>query len=95
LIFGLIFKVLPDVRISWRDVWQGAFVTAILFVIGQELISLYFSLAGVASAYGASGSLLAPLLRLPYVERGPVKSPRFRPNARAIVRRYAGSIVPV
>lgn len=66
IIFALIFKVLPDVRIAWRDVSQGAFVTAVLFVVGQTLISLYFSVAGVASAYGAAGSILAALLWVYY-----------------------------
>lgn len=65
-VFGLIFKVLPDVDIRWRDVWPGAFVTAVLFLIGQALIALYFRYAGVASAYGAAGSLLALLLWIYY-----------------------------
>lgn len=66
LVFALIFKVLPDIQLSWRDVWQGAVVTAVLFVIGQALVALYFSVAGVASAYGAAGSLLALLLWIYY-----------------------------
>ncbi|MGP6189650.1 MAG: YihY/virulence factor BrkB family protein [Vulcanimicrobiaceae bacterium] len=60
--FALIYKVLPDVDIAWRDVWPGAAATAVLFVVGEVAISLYLSLAGVASAYGAAGSLLVALL---------------------------------
>ena len=57
-LFALIFKVVPDVRIRWRDVWMGAAVTAALFTIGKFLIGLYIGKAGVASPYGAAGSLV-------------------------------------
>ncbi len=65
-IFGLIYKVLPDVNVAWSDVWFGAAVTAILFTVGEFLISLYFRYAGIASAYGAAGSLLVALLWIYY-----------------------------
>jgi membrane protein len=65
-IFAAIFKVLPDVRIAWSDVWFGAVVTAALFVIGQVLISLYIVYGGVASAYGAAGSILVALIWIYY-----------------------------
>lgn len=65
-VFAAIFKVLPDVQIAWRDVWLGALFTSVLFLIGQALIALYLSLAGVASAYGAAGSLLVGLLWIYY-----------------------------
>lgn len=66
LAFASIFKVLPDVTIRWRDVWVGSAVTAILFVIGEALIAIYLAVAGVASAYGAAGSLLVGLLWIYY-----------------------------
>lgn len=66
VLFGLIFKVLPDVDISWSDVRLGACATALLFVIGQALIGLYIGRAGVASAYGAAGALLAILVWIYY-----------------------------
>lgn len=66
IIFALIFKVLPDVSIAWPDAWFGGLVTAVLFSIGQALIAVYLSLAGVASAYGAAGSLVALLLWVYY-----------------------------
>jgi membrane protein len=58
LLFALLFKVVPDVKIRWRDVWIGASVTAVLFTIGKLLIGLYVGKAGVASPYGAAGSLV-------------------------------------
>ena len=66
VIFALIYKILPDVTIQWRDVWVGAAVTAVLFVIGEAVISFYLAFAGVASAYGAAGSLLVGLLWIYY-----------------------------
>jgi len=56
--FALIFKVLPDVSIAWRDVWLGAAVTSLFFTIGKFLIGLYLGKSAVASAYGAAGSLV-------------------------------------
>jgi len=56
--FALIFKLLPDVRIAWRDVWLGAAVTALFFSVGKVLIGLYLGKSAVASAYGAAGSLV-------------------------------------
>lgn len=66
VIFALIYKILPDITIAWRDVWVGAAVTAVLFVIGEAAISFYLAFAGVASAYGAAGSLLVGLLWIYY-----------------------------
>jgi membrane protein len=58
LLFALVFKVVPDVEIAWRQVWTGAVVTALLFALGKFLIGLYVGKAGVASPYGAAGSLV-------------------------------------
>ncbi len=66
VLFALIFRILPDVEIRWSDVAVGALMTAILFVIGQALIGLYIGRAGVASAYGAAGALLAVLIWIYY-----------------------------
>lgn len=62
LVFALVFKFLPDVRIPWRTVVVGGLVTAAVFVIGNWLLSLYLSRGAVASAYGAAGALVAILL---------------------------------
>lgn len=59
VLFGLIFKYVPNTSILWRDVGIGAAVTAILFTIGKFLLAWYLSTAAVGSAYGAAGSLVA------------------------------------
>lgn len=66
LLFALIFRYVPDIRIAWRDVWIGAVVTALLFVIGKYLIGLYLGHSTVASTYGAAGSVLIVLLWVYY-----------------------------
>lgn len=66
LLFGLIFKLLPDARIAWRHVALGAVVTALLFSVGKELIGLYLGRSGVASVYGVAGSLVLLLLWVYY-----------------------------
>jgi membrane protein len=65
-LFAMIFKMLPEVRIEWRDVWLGAVVTAILSGVGRWLIGLYLGRAGVTSVYGAAGSLVLVLLWIYY-----------------------------
>jgi membrane protein len=62
LLFGAIYKVLPDANVTWQDVKVGAIATAILFVIGKFLIGLYLGHSGAASAYGVAGSLALLLL---------------------------------
>jgi membrane protein len=65
-IFGVIYKVLPDAKISWKDVLAGAVVTAILFMLGKFAISFYISKSNVGSTYGAAGSLVILLLWVYY-----------------------------
>ncbi len=66
LLFGAIYKVLPDKRIEWHDVLIGVFVTAFLFTVGKLLISLYIGSTAIASSYGAAGSLIVVLLWIYY-----------------------------
>jgi membrane protein len=66
LLFALIYKVLPDVKLSWRDVWIGALVTAGLFSIGRLVIGLYLGTASIASTYGAAGSVVVILIWVYY-----------------------------
>ncbi len=66
LLIGLIFKYLPDMRIGWRNVWFGASVTALLFVIGKFAIGMYLGHVSVGSAYGAAGSLVVLLVWVYY-----------------------------
>ncbi len=58
LLFGMIFKFMPTADITWRDVWVGAFVTAVLFEIGKFLIGLYLGKSGVNESFAAAGSLV-------------------------------------
>lgn len=62
LLFAVVYRYLPRVRIAWRDVWPGATVTAVLFVLGRVVLGLYFGYATPGSAYGAAGSLVALLV---------------------------------
>lgn len=66
VMFALMFRFLPDVRTQWRDVWVGAAVTGCLFLVGEVLISLYLSYPGVASFYGAIGSVVVLLFWIYY-----------------------------
>jgi len=66
VLFGVIFKVLPDAKIKWKDVRAGAFFTACLFLLGRYLIGLYISTTAAGSPYGAAGSLIVILLWVYY-----------------------------
>jgi membrane protein len=66
LLFGIIFKVLPDARIKWRHVRAGAFTTALLFMGGKFLIGYYLGHSKMSSAYGAAGSIIVVLLWVYY-----------------------------
>lgn len=66
LLFAAIFKVLPDARIAWRDVWVGAFVTAVLFTIGKFALGMYLSRSNPGDAFGAAGSLAVLLVWIYY-----------------------------
>jgi membrane protein len=66
ILFALLFKVLPDVKVNWREVWLGAFVTAALFTAGRMLVALYLGHSTVANSYGAAGALVALLMWVYY-----------------------------
>jgi membrane protein len=66
VLFALIFKVLPDVKIRWRDVWIGSVMTAMFFLIGKWALGLYLGSGTAASAYGAASSLITLLLWIYY-----------------------------
>lgn len=65
-IFALLFKVLPDAKIQWRDLWIGALITTILFTVGKYLIGLYLGSSDFNSAYGAAGSFVVILIWVYY-----------------------------
>jgi membrane protein len=60
-LFAAIFKILPDARIQWRDVWVGAIVTAVLFTVGKFLIGVYLGNSNLAGIYGAAGTVVVIL----------------------------------
>jgi membrane protein len=66
LLFATMFKFLPDAKIAWRDVWIGALITAALFTVGKFALGFYLGRSGVASSYGAAGSLIVLLLWVYY-----------------------------
>ena len=66
VMFAVIYKVMPRVRVQWRDVWTGALFTAMLFSFGRFLIGLYIGRSGVVTGFGAAGSLVVILLWVYY-----------------------------
>jgi len=66
LLFALMYKVLPDVEVAWRDVWLGALTTAGLFVVGKSLFGLYLGHSSLGASYGAAGSLVIVILWVYY-----------------------------
>ena len=66
LLFALIYKLLPDAKIAWRDVWVGAGLTTVLFLIGKAGIGLYLGRSSYGSGYGAAGSLVVLLVWIYY-----------------------------
>lgn len=65
-VFLLIYRFVPDKRLPWRMLWTGAATSAVLFVLGKGLLAMYFTKAGVGSAYGAAGSIIAIALWIYY-----------------------------
>lgn len=66
LVFALLYRFLPDVDIKWKSVWVGAGVTALLFILGKYILSLYFEHANPGSAYGAAGTIILLLMWVSY-----------------------------
>lgn len=91
IIFGTVFKVLPDAKIRWKDVLAGSFVTSILFLVGKFAISLYVSKTQVGSAYGAAGSLVILLVWVYYSSVILYLGAEF---TKAYAMRYGNKITP-
>lgn len=66
VLFALMFKILPDARIRWKDVWIGSMVTSLLFALGKFALGIYFGKANPASTYGAAGSVVLLMLWVSY-----------------------------
>jgi membrane protein len=64
--FSALFRLLPDTKLKWREVWKGALITAVLFAVGKEAIGIYLGQSSVGSAYGAAGSLIILLVWVYY-----------------------------
>jgi membrane protein len=89
VLIALILRYVPDVRLRWRDIWQGALATAVLFSIGKALLGLYLGKTAVASAYGAAGSLIVVILWVYYsamIFYFGAEFTRVRANARPLQR---------
>ncbi len=65
-VFGICYKILPDVQLFWRDIWIGAAVTSFLFTIGKSMITIYLGQSSLGSSYGAAGSILVLLVWIYY-----------------------------
>jgi membrane protein len=89
--FAVIYKLLPDVRIAWHNVWTGAAVTAVLFTIGKSLIGLYLGRSTVGSVYGAAGSLIVILLWVYYSAQLVFFGAEF---TKVYSRRFGAVVVP-
>ena len=66
VLFAAMFRFLPDAKIQWRDVWSGAALTAVLFVIAKFLLGIYFAKSDPGSTYGAAGSIILIMLWVSY-----------------------------
>jgi membrane protein len=91
LLFAMMYRFLPDAKIAWGDVWLGAAVTAVLFTLGKFLIGLYLGTSGVASAYGAVGSLVVLLLWVYYSSQIFLFGAEF---TRVYANRFGSRVVP-
>jgi membrane protein len=91
LLFAMIYKVLPDVELRWRDVWVGSLVTAGFFSIGKQLIGLYLGTSTVASSYGAAGSVVVLLVWVYYTSQVVLLGAEF---TRYYVEYYRGKPPP-
>ncbi len=91
LLFALIYKVLPDVKIVWRDVWIGSAMTSLLFTIGKSLLGLYLGNGSFGSTYGAAGSLVIILAWVYYSAQILFFGAEF---TKVYTKRYGSQIVP-
>lgn len=91
VLFGLIYKVLPDVKIAWSDVWIGAAITSLLFSIGRLALGLYLGNNSFGSTYGAAGSLVIVLAWVYYAAQILFFGAEF---TQVYARRYGSRIVP-
>jgi membrane protein len=92
LLFAMIYKVLPDVKLKWADVWVGALATAVLFTVGKFLIGLYLGTSSFVSTYGTAGSVIVVLVWVYYSSQIILLGAEF---TRAYVERFGPLPPPV
>ena len=92
LLFAMVYQVLPDVRLRWRDVWIGALVTAGFFNVGKQIIGLYLGTSTLASSYGAAGSVVVLLVWVYYSAQVVLLGAEF---TRYYVERFRGEPPPL
>lgn len=66
VVITFMFRLLPDAKVAWRDAWVGGFITAVLFSVGRYLIGVYLAHAGIASVFGAAGSIVVLMIWIYY-----------------------------
>jgi membrane protein len=91
LLFAMIFKIIPDAKIAWSDVWVGAFVTSLLFSLGKYALGLYVGRASIASPYGAAGSVIVLVVWVYYAAQILLLGAEF---TQVYARRYGHEIEP-
>lgn len=95
-LFAVLFKVLPDAVVRWREVWIGAAITSLLFAVGRVAIGVYLGRSGVASAYGAAGSVIVLMVWIYYSSiivlfGAEITQVYARRHGQAIVGRFAAA----
>lgn len=90
VLFALVYKVLPNVRLPWRDAWAGGLVTALLFSVGKILIGLYLGQSSLASSYGAAGSVVVLLAWVYYAAQVVLLGAEFT-RSYSVARAKAGA----
>jgi membrane protein len=91
LLFAMLFKILPDAKISWGDVWMGGAITALLFALGKFFLGLYLARSTISSAYGAAGSLVVILMWVYYSAQILFWGAAF---TQVYARKYGAEIIP-
>jgi membrane protein len=91
VLFAAMYKVLPDAKIGWRDVWVGAVITTIFFVLGKFLIGLYLGRSDPGSAFGAAGTLAVILIWIYYASHIVLFGAEF---TQAWTEKFGGGIRP-
>ncbi|MFA6128583.1 MAG: YihY/virulence factor BrkB family protein [Bacteroidales bacterium] len=91
ILFALMFKVLPDAKIKWRQVWLGAIIAGTLFTLGKTALAFYFGKAEPASVYGAAGSIVLILLWVSYSSMIMFFGAEF---TAAYAKMYSGEVAP-